>query len=180
VASEIDTEAISNRDSSVEGTPALKIEHTVGVDLDPRGARLPGEKSCGKRATRPVARTNERDSEQENLRAAAGHAAPEENPEQQKPYTHEHYLEQREPGERKRATLAGERAARLCTRRRERSLTSRGVDDGRRTVLILRSRRPTRPSHTGKRAEHRDHADRESKSEITGAPPQHSHTPPLR
>lgn len=180
MASEIDTEAISNRDSSVERTPALQIEHTVGVDLDPRGARLPGEESCSKRATRPVAGTNERDSEQENLRAAAGHAAPKENPEQQKPHAHEHYLEQREPGERKRATLAGGRAARLCARRRERSLTSRRVDDRRRTVLIVRSRRPTRPRRTSKRAEHRDHANRESKSEMTGAPPQHSHTPLLR
>jgi hypothetical protein len=94
VASEIDTEAISNRDSGVERTPAFQIEHTIRVDLDPRGGRVAGEKGCGKRATRPVARTNERDSEQEDLGAAAGHAAPEENPEQQKPSTYEHYLEQ--------------------------------------------------------------------------------------
>jgi hypothetical protein len=150
VASEIDAEAISYRDSGVERTPAFQIEQTVRVDLDPRGARVPGEKGCGERTTRPVARTNERDSEQENLRAASGRAAPEENPEQQKPYTYEHYVEQREPGEWKGATLAAaDWAARLCTRRRKRSLPSSRCDDGSRLVLILCSRRPTCPCHSG-------------------------------
>lgn len=109
------------------------------------------------------------------LRVAAGHATPEENSEQQKARTNENYLEQGKSGEREGATVAGDRTARLCTRWRERSLTSCGLDDVRRLVLILRSRRPARPCRTRKRTD-RDHADRESKSEMTGAPPQHSLT----
>lgn len=179
MAPEIETEPSSNRDRRIQRPPAFQIEDAVRTDLDPGRARVPREECCSERATRPVARTNERDAYQRGLRAAAGHGAPEENSKQQEPHTDEHYLEQREPGKRKRGTLSGGRAARLRTRGCQRPVTSRRLDDRGGLVLILRSRRPTRACYPGKGAEHCDQGNRKSKRKLPSAAPQGSHATPF-
>lgn len=104
---------------------------------------MPTEERYRERATCPIAGTDERDAEQTGLRAAAWHAATEKNPEQQKAYAYEHYLEQRESCERQRRTLMRSRSGRL--RAGLSLLTACGLHDRLRLVLVLGSR--ARPRH---------------------------------
>ena len=72
MTSEIKTEPRRDSYSRVQGTPAFEVEYTVGADLDPRATRVSGEERRSKRATRPVAGTDERDSEQVFYRSRRG------------------------------------------------------------------------------------------------------------
>src|SRR5436305_1861057 len=78
VPSEIETEPRGNSDRGLQRSPSLQIEHPVRTDLDGSGSGVASEECSRERATRPVARTDERDSEQRRLRVAPGNAAPQE------------------------------------------------------------------------------------------------------